>query len=135
MPQMDEDATEILFCSKYAKSIIPEKQQILANIGIHHDYVDFIRQFKPLMKKMKVKPTNGYNHLLIPLFKCCFLFMFVFIYDSPENKTEVHELVKQSYNRDYYNEVGNLELGETIFLIEYLKNNYEQCIDFYNKNP
>lgn len=78
-----------------------------------------------LILKIKGKNSGVHNGLLVHLFKCCFLFLFVFIYDSPENKNEVHEVVREFYLRDYFKEVGNLDLGETIFIIEYLKNNYE----------
>ena len=34
---------------------------------------------------------------------------------------------------EYFESILSIELGETMFLIEYLKNNYEECIYFYTK--
>lgn len=87
------------------------------------------------MLKIKSGLVSGYNSLLIPLFKFCFLFMFIFIYDSPENKELLRSMIKESYLRDYCSYVDKMELGETMMIIEYLKNNYEESIEFYNKNP
>lgn len=35
MPDFTEERDDPLFCQKYAKSIVPEKQQIIANLKIH----------------------------------------------------------------------------------------------------
>lgn len=69
------------------------------------------------MLKIKSGQLKIYNMLLIPLFKFCFLFLYAFIFDSPENKKEVEAVVKESYLRDYSSYVDKLELGETMFVI------------------
>lgn len=35
IPEFDEDSQDPLFCCKFAKSIIPEKQQIVSNLKVH----------------------------------------------------------------------------------------------------
>lgn len=35
MPDFKEDSDDPLFCQKYIRSIVPEKQQIIANLKIH----------------------------------------------------------------------------------------------------
>jgi hypothetical protein len=94
MPSFDENENDPLFCCKYAKSIIAEKQQIIANLKIHEELIDFISQYRSLMLKIKAGTVTSYNKLLIPMFKFCFLFLFAFIYDSPENKNLLHAIMK-----------------------------------------
>ena len=60
------------------------------------------------MLKIKTGSVKVYNNLLIPLFKFCFLFLYAFIYDSPENKSKIHAIMKESYLRDYTSYVDKM---------------------------
>lgn len=60
------------------------------------------------MLKIKSGNIKVFNNLLIPLFKFCFLFLYAFIYDSPENKNEVRAVIRESYLRDYSSYVDKL---------------------------
>jgi hypothetical protein len=61
--------------------------------------------------------------------------MYVFIYDSPENKNRIQTFIKEQYLWDYNLCIGQVDFGEEILMTEFLKNNYEDCIEFYAKNP
>lgn len=111
MPDFDIDSNEPLFCNKYAQSIRAEKQQIVTNLRVHEEFIDFISDYRSIMLKIKSGSVSSCNTLLVPLFKFCFLFLYAFIYDSPENKNEVSGMIKDSYLRDYCSYVDKMELG------------------------
>ncbi len=46
------------------------------------------------MLKIKVNTITNYNNLLVHVFKYCFLFLYIFIYDSPENKRIIQSTIK-----------------------------------------
>jgi hypothetical protein len=53
MPSYDEGSLESLYCNKYVESIIPEKQQILGNLSLHQEIIDFISEYRVLLNKIK----------------------------------------------------------------------------------
>ena len=135
MPELDEDMSEGAMAGIWtAHSIRPEAQQLVSNLNIEAQVIEFIFCYKSLINQIKMNKVRVYNRLIIPIFKSCFLFLFAFCYNSPENKAKVHQVIKENFLRNYFTDMGTIEFGESILIIEFLKNNYEECIDFFTKN-
>lgn len=135
MPGFKDEGSDGMFSAIWAASTIsPENQQIVSNLQIEQEVLEFISNYRPLLNQIKAQKIRNYNDLLVPLFRSCYVFLFTFIYDCPENKAKVHGLIKENYLRTYFQDLGPIEFGETVLIIEFLKNNYEECIEFFNRN-
>lgn len=135
MPGLREDMLEGTLAGIWAASSIrSEKQQIVSNLNIEGEVLDFISSYHLLLNQIKMRKIKNYNKLIIPVFRSCFLFLFTFCYNCPENKDKVYRVIKDEFVKNYFKELGSVEFGETMLIIEFLKNNYEECIEFFNKN-
>ena len=91
-------------------------------MGILRNYKHYLTPIKAVTKA---------NMLFLQLFKYCLLFLYAFIYNCPENKEKMSEHFQEVSVSEYYLKLGSMEVGQSRFLNEYLKDNYEECIDFY----
>ncbi len=74
---------------------------MIANLGFHKQIIYFIHEYQPLLYKIKTSTNKKYNKLLVPLFKLCFFFLYIFIHDYPENRNEINSFVKESYLQNF----------------------------------
>lgn len=91
--------------------------------------MNILKNYKHFL--VHIKTTTRNNQLFLKLFKYCLLFLYAFIYNCPENKQKMAKHIQDISISEYFLKLCPLEIGQSRFLIEYLKDNYEECLDFY----
>ncbi len=91
--------------------------------------MNMLKNYKPFLVSIK-NVTKG-NQLFLRLFKYSMVFLYAFIYNCPENKQKMSEHIQDLTVSEYFLKLTPVEIGQSRFLIEYLKDNYEECLDFY----
>jgi hypothetical protein len=91
--------------------------------------MNIIKGYRHLL--LQIKSFTPRNELFLKLFRYCLLFLYAFIYNCPENKLKMSSHVQDVPVSEYFLKLSPLELGQSRFLNEYLKDNYEECLDFY----
>lgn len=68
------------------------------------------------------------------MFRYCFLFLYVFVYNCDENKRRLKDAVGSESIFEYFSKISQMELGQSRLLVEYLNDNYQDCIDYSLKS-
>lgn len=85
--------------------------------------MNILKNYRSLLGK--VKAVTRTNQLFIRLFKYCILFLYTFIYNCPENKSKMSSHIQDISVNEYFLKLCPVEIGQSRFLIEYLKDSYE----------
>lgn len=55
------------------------------------------------------------------------MFLYIFIYNCPENKDIIRTKINENIPK-FFSELSQIEFGQTNFFVEYLRDNYQECI-------
>ncbi len=89
-----------------------------------HEVITFIQNYLHTIKNI-TQVTNK-NLLVVTLFRTCFLFLYVYIYDCAENKKKLKNVIFEEIGdiSMFFVDIGRVDYGQQRLLVEYLKDNY-----------
>ena len=67
------------------------------------------------------------NHPGYEMFEGCFLFLHIYIHGCKMTKNTLKEHLTDII---HYTKVGKVEMGQAMILVEFLKNNYAESLEF-----
>lgn len=85
--------------------------------------MNIIKNYKHYLVQIKLVTRS--NQLFLRLFKYCLVFLYAFIYNCPENKKKMSQHIEDVSVSEYFLKLCPIEIGQSRFLIEHLKDDYE----------
>jgi hypothetical protein len=109
-------------------NIVRQQQIILNNLDLDSEIIDFIQNYLHVIKN--ITQVTQKNLMIVTLFRTCFLFLYVYIYNCSENKKKLKNVICEAIGdiSTFFTSIGTVDYGQLRLLVEYLKDNYEESI-------
>ena len=98
-------------------NIVRQQQIILNNLDLDSEIIDFIQNYLHIIKT--ITHVTQKNLMIVTLFRTCFLFLYVYIYNCSENKKKLKNVICEAIGdiSTFFTSIGNVDYGQLRLLV------------------